>query len=392
MAIVITTNPGSYYSAHGDLIFVVYEATKALDPVTYPDYKYVADVYIGAVLVARIKKVPQPDTKMGIFSLGNVIRDYVSSVFNPAANVIKAQESGTGEFFTTVTIKFGEEYSFTLYTNLTVDSARIYFNHYNGRMVGQNTLLGNYQNAIVSVRPTITPVNSSDAFTLIPYFAVSASAFNYLIKAYTDSGNLLATISNSITPAAANNLIILNVSPTVLNTVTAGFLNAASYYTVQANSGTIYRLNLTCEAQYDVYTLHFLNRFGGFESRNFTKVSRKVIDIVKTDFGKLPYTIDSSGALTYYNSNRVYNETRSTYASQYKEKMTLNTDILTDNEYTWLGDLIISPLVYLEMAGGYFIPVAITQNNYEFKKIINDDLTNLTIDIEFGDQFNAQYR
>jgi hypothetical protein len=43
-------------------------------------------------------------------------------------------------------------------------------------------------------------------------------------------------------------------------------------------------------------------------------------------------------------------------------------------------------------SGGYFIPISITGNNYEYRKSINDKLTNLTINIEFGDQFNAQYR
>ena len=44
MAITIQSNPGTYYSAHGNLIWVVYEATKANDPVIYPDYKYVAEI------------------------------------------------------------------------------------------------------------------------------------------------------------------------------------------------------------------------------------------------------------------------------------------------------------------------------------------------------------
>ncbi|HVX51246.1 MAG TPA: hypothetical protein VHB48_13855, partial [Chitinophagaceae bacterium] len=88
---------------------------------------------------------------------------------------------------------------------------------------------------------------------------------------------------------------------------------------------------------------------------------------------------------------KVYNETRSTYASQYTEKMTLNTDIITDEEYIWMADLVLSPLVYME-TGGYFIPIAITATSYEYKKRINDKLTNLQIDIEFGDHFNTQYR
>ncbi len=71
--------------------------------------------------------------------------------------------------------------------------------------------------------------------------------------------------------------------------------------------------------------------------------------------------------------------------------MTLNSDLLTDAEYIWLQDLILSPMVYIEDSG-YFFPCVITDNDYEPKKYINDDLSNLVINIEFGKQQNAQYR
>ena len=48
-------------------------------------------------------------------------------------------------------------------------------------------------------------------------------------------------------------------------------------------------------------------------------------------------------------------------------------------------------MVYLQ-DGDYFIPVLIKSNNYEPKKVINDDLTNLTLSIEFGTQLQAQSR
>jgi hypothetical protein len=181
MAIVINSNPGTYYSAHGDLIFVVYEATKANDPVTYPDYKYVADIYIGDTLVARIKKIPQPDNKRGVFNLGDIIRSYISATFNPVASSLQAQELALAEFFINATLKFGEEYSFTLYTNLTVDSERIYYNHYNGRLLGQNTNLTPYQDKAATIRPYKTAVNIQDQFTFIPYWPSSDAPFDVVI-------------------------------------------------------------------------------------------------------------------------------------------------------------------------------------------------------------------
>ena len=46
MAIVINNTPVDYSSAHGDLVYTVYESVKANDPTTYPNYKYICDVYV----------------------------------------------------------------------------------------------------------------------------------------------------------------------------------------------------------------------------------------------------------------------------------------------------------------------------------------------------------
>lgn len=515
MAIVINTNPGAYFSANGDLIFVIYEATKANDPITYPDYKYLADVYIDVTQVVRIKKVPQPDNKRGVFNIGDVIRNYVQSIFNPISG-LQAQQLGLNEFYINATVKFGEEYGFTTYTNVTEDIERTYYSHYNGRMFGQLTILTSYVDLVTSTRPYLNYVALTDNYSFISYLPTSTSAvpvqiisngvttynttitptiipvliegtFNLTEATSPDlidgNGQLkingvdvfditstgtgtynmpagssysfesLTTLSTTATnpkirvtitrgttviydkqvaatPGAsmvktgivqkdtaytftivttdttstvtlidiadntAVNLVaplqVLNIAPSIINALSPGLITDG-YYTVKIGATSIYRFNIICEPRFEIFTLHFLNKFGGFESREFTKVSRKVLAITKTEFGKLPYTIDASGNVNYYNANRVYNEQQSVYASQYTEKITLNTDILSDAEYQWLSELILSPLIYVRQ-NGYFVPCSIIQSNYTFNKFVNDKITNLTIDINFGDQSNTQYR
>lgn len=391
MAIVINSNPGTYFSANGDLLFVVYEATKANDPVTYPDYKYVADVYIGLTQVVRIKKVPQPDNKRGVFNIGDVVRNYVQSNFNPATG-LQAQQLTLTQFYINVTVKFGEEYGFTTYSDVTVDSERTYYSHYNGRMFGQLTILASYVNLVTTTRPYQVAINSANQNTYLSYLPTSTSAVPVVVKAYNQSNVNTGTYTGSVTPSTASNLQVVNIGIGSVNALSPGLIDTGTkYFTAKIGATSIYQFNITCEGRFDVYTLHFLNKFGGFETREFTKVSRKVLAITKTEFGKLPYTIDASGNVNYYNSNKVYNEQQSVYASQYTEKITLNTDILTDAEYSWLSELILSPLIYVEQSG-YFMPCAIIQSNYIFNKFVNDKITNLTVDISFGDQSSAQYR
>lgn len=396
MALTLQHTPGTYYSAHGDLLFTILDAAKAGDPATYPDYKYVCDIWVDGLQVARLKSAPDPSNLCGIFNIGNIVRSYVASVFNPTASQLRAQQSGAGEFKVDVICRFGEEYGFTIYTNLLEDSTRTYFNHYNGRLLGQATNLSDFLNKALTARPTRTPVYRNSNFNFVPFIPTDTDNVTLTIRAYS-SGALMGTLTQAYAPSAANVLQIYNVSPGAINAHTPGFINSAiGYYTVEfvtpnISDDSLYRFDIVCEAIHEVFTLHFLNRFGGFESRSFTKVSRKTVAIEKSDFGKLPYIMNSSGQISYHNPNNVYNETRSIYASQYTEKMVLNTDILTDAEYQWLGDLVLSPLVYMEM-NGYFIGVTIAETNYEYRKVINDELTNLVVNIEFGDQLNAQYR
>lgn len=387
MSYDIKAFPAAYSSAHGDLIYTVADTVKVADPVTYPNLKFIADVYIGGNLIARIKKIPDPTTGIGIFNIGPVVRSCLNTLFNPLPNSLVSQEFGDGAFNITVTMKFGEEYSFTDFLNVTVDSPRIFFNNYNGRLVGITSSLIGFTDRVVSNRPFVGQTLFSSAYNLLPYFPISTAPVPIIITPYGGG----AVVSTSFTPSAVNNLQLLNVSPVALNSGHPGAITPATYmYTIQIGIFT-YTYNVICEPMYQVSMVHFLNQYGGFDSKLFTKVSRRTFDITKADFGKLPYTVDGAGNVSYKSNNGVYNESRSVYSSQYNEKLQLNSDLLTDQEYSWLADLLRSPMIYIE-DGGYIFPCVVTDTTYEPKKSVNDDLTNLTINIEYGTQLNAQFR
>jgi hypothetical protein len=398
MALSLLYNPGEYFSAHGDLIFTLLEDTKPFASGTYPDYKYVCDIYIGATLVARLKAFPRPNDKIGFFNIGNVVRNYLVNNFSPEPNDLRAEQIGEGHFYVNVICRFGEEYGNVTYSNIIIDTQRTYFNHYNGRLIGQSTILGDYLDKVLSTRPYATPVYRGAKFCFIPFLPTDDTEINLIIKSYNSMG-LVGTTTHPISPfgGSTNVMQLYNVAPPAINDAAPGFISDfIDYYTVEFNTtniigDSIYRFNLICEPKFEVYTIHFQNRLGGYESKDFTKVSRSRIEIDKKDYGASAYAIDASGIPQYHDQKKVYRETVSTYAGSWKEKLTLNSDLLTDAEYTWLEDLILSPLAYVQI-GEYFYPIKITENNYEAKKVVNDDLTNLTLNIEFGDRFNTQYR
>jgi hypothetical protein len=399
MAIVINHNPADYSSIHGDLIFTVYEATKAIDPVTYPNYKYVCDVYVGGVLEKRLTTFPRPDNSRGVFNIGPIVRNYLSQQLQPNDQV-NCQEFGDAEFYLDVTCKFGEEYAYTTYTNLTVDSSRRYYNTYENRNTGGNPVLTSKTNLPATNRPYENYIRLDTPFFFVPYFTPDEPNPYIQVKVFDNGGALLSDASTTLT-VDVDNLIQFNLSPAAILETLALDIAAdtdAIYYTVQlggVSDGTpTFKFNIKDECLYTPYTIHFLNQYGGFDSFDFRKVSRKLWDVEKKSFTQNPYRIGSTGGLAYGVGaplGIVGYESKTVYASGFREKMKLSADNLTDAEWAWLKELQFSPLVYLQ-EGDNIIPVTVEGTQYEEKKYVNDKLQSLQIDIDFGVQLNAQFR
>ncbi len=378
----ITYFPAALSSVHDDLVFTVTDAHTS-DPVTYPNYKFIADVYVNGTQIARLKKAPNPISLVGIFDVSPVVRNYLQAVFAPTLN-LQSFQLGQSEFYIDLQVKFGEEYGFTSFYNLVTSTSQKVYNNYNRQLFGTATSLDGKADNVITNMPFAQVFLNQD-YSFISYFPTSTGSVT--IDITPDNGSLFST---TITPSTAYFGQILNVTPNVINALSPGKINGGtSYYTVNIG-GETYRYNIICEARYDAMELHWLNQYGGYDTKLFTKVSRKQVPIQRSSFNTLPYTVDGSGNVAYY-SGHTYNETVHNYANQFTEKLVLNSDFLTDSEYTWLYDLLVSPQVYIYM-NGYFKSVVITDNNYEVKKRINDQLTNLTITIDLSKQLNSQYR
>lgn len=395
MSITLLATPPVFSSFNDDMVYTVLNATAVADPATYPNYKYIADVLIDGVLVARLKKDPDPVTGIGIFNIGQIARSYSNTVFNPGTGLV-SQEFGNAAFFVLVTIDFGESYAFTDYLAITRATTQFFFNSYNNRkQKGSADAIGGKLDAYATNRG-LTAANPAKLFLSSNYFFIPfmsiGTTYAVVVTPILANGNPGSPYTTSITVTTQFSIEQFNIAPQVLNTLSPGLINATMQgYTVKVGTTALVYVQLICEPMYTPYALHFLNQYGGFDTCYFTKVSRKNYSFTKTQYGKLPYTVDPSGNVAYKNAAGVYNETNSVYADQYTESMVLNSDLLTDTEYVWLKDLMFTPLIYLEENGNFF-SVTITDSSYEAKKSVNDALTNLTLNIAFGNQLNSQFR
>jgi hypothetical protein len=133
-----------------------------------------------------------------------------------------------------------------------------------------------------------------------------------------------------------------------------------------------------------------MNKFGGYETMMFNKVSKRTFDIEKKSFNQLSYRVNGSGVVSVKSGNTMYQQ-KTDFASRFKERLRLNTDWLSDNEYQWLAQLVTSPQVWIEDSGTLY-PVVISGTNYEFKEHIVDGLINLMLDVEFGATYKTQFQ
>lgn len=342
--------PPQYSSVNDSLVWVCYDAN-AID-ITKLNYKYVGELYIGGVIVFRSKKFPTPTDARGVFDLGNVIRQYCISKYQA--------EQGQGQFAIDVVFKLKEEYNGTIGGVVLTDSTRTYYNHYNGR-TNSFTILSTYAGKPATTRPNTIYLPSNCTRYYIPYFAETNAAFNVVLNGTT----------TVVTPTTTNTMQRINIS-----------INATADYSAVIN-GVTYSVKVVCRGLYDNYILHFINQFGGYESMYFPKASRKTHDVERKTFTQPNYRVDGSGVVS------VGNRQITSFGSRFKEKLKISTDWLNDAEYQWLAQVVVSNDIYLDDLINQY-PVAITDTNYEFKNYVQDKLTNLSLNIEFGEAYKTQ--
>jgi len=167
MALSLLTYPGDYSAVTNEMLFVVSEPTKTADPTTYPNYKFVLDVYVGSDLVGRLKANPDPTNFLGIFDVSRILRYYVPE-YRLKANYSNPTE--TYDIDVSYHVEVGEEYSDTTYTNLITDSTRTCYKTYSERPYLTTDVVSNkFGTAAFSNMPADLVGFKDDKWTLIPF-------------------------------------------------------------------------------------------------------------------------------------------------------------------------------------------------------------------------------
>ena len=372
-AITVNHQNGNYQPAYNDNIYVVTDASGLSSNF---NFKFIADVKSnGGALLTRLKfPIHYNSSTEGVINISRVLEDYVTHDWN----YNDTNASGCANSFYEYKVDFGYEYStgttspIVQTTGVTSVTGTTVWNGYLNPIDWVSYAQGDYLMASGSTAQFLTNNNAKrihrDQKDWI--YLLNDGTIDHLSVSFSPSGSLNI-------PCPTSKVVRIPIG----SNISGGIPTGTTSYTITAENSSNNAIGSTFSitidnrcSKFDTTDLFFLNRLGGVESMRFNMVRRDAIDILRKSYKSNPYSLNS-GVYSY----GIDAHSKSDYYTEANERITLNTDLLTEAEAIWLKELVMSPRVW--MYDGVLKAVNITSTQYEERKHINDKAFNLTLEI-----------
>lgn len=257
-----------------------------------------------------------------------------------------------------------------------------------------NMKFSNSSRSFLTDAPSTQYINSNQSAFLY-FFSSDIDITRLNVYSYDSSGSLLdsgymdVSIADKFGYAACGTYDIENSDATLWTGSTPStILNGATYYDVSLSgnnqqSKVRFYIDAKC-SKYTPIRLHWLNRLGGFDSMNFSMKSIEDTDIKRSTY--LQEEHNFTGTNWEYNS-----ESRGTtdYHISTQDKLTVNTDYLTEEESAWMNDLFTSPVIYQEV-NNELIAMSGKPKRISKQTSLNDKLMQYTFELDYSLTNNRQ--
>lgn len=386
MAITVRQQPANLFPAYNDAVYIVTSSN-----VAQPNFKFVADIYVNSVKVDRMLIPPHPTELSGKVNVSPLLESRVSVDINLSDNRILPNNNSNVLY----EVKFGEAYGSSgtiVYPNLTTISGKYLWNAVLDYPTFCNYSSGDYIGNFLTENPYVKSgmdlMVDDNAWLYWNNYNLDTSYVK--VMTYNSVGTLIGTfkIDNKYTssrflriPTGCYNILDIPDSQFILG-LQPILTGAESYYTVQTFTSSnvsisgIARYNIVDNcSRYEKRRLQFLNELGGYDTFNFTLVSKETMDIERSMFKKDLGSYGSSYSFVNSPNDRAYSQ----YHTRIKDKVSIQSDWVTENQLAWLEQLVTSPDVRLD-DGTYLIPINITNTSFEKKKVVNEKLFNLQLE------------
>ena len=381
--ITINTSPTGTPSVHDAMWHVC-----SSDNSGSTDMKFVFDVWINGVQKIRVKQVPEPVTGKAYFDAGPIIRNSMTFAwFEPInSSAYVAEPDMSGQAGIVYALRVGEDVSGVTTSNMA-----------SGEVSGFNWAAPLFKRRVITLTDKLNKwltnrpatLNTGEGENLFIGFYTNATLTLKVDKFDFSNTQIGSTLSGSPT-VIESGFAQMNIGTTALSaTLSTTFANV-KYYDVWFNALDKVRVYIRCNPKYTCVPIHFLNRWGVFDTQRFDLVSKLSMEVERKGFGQRDYQFNGNSVDYKSTANRYY-EGRINYFNSAKWTYKLTADAMTDEEYEWMADLMTSPQILMEV-DGYFYPVTIKGNNYEYSKFVNNKLKALNLEFELNTTRQTQLR
>lgn len=405
---MVTTlqTPDKFRPAYNEIPYVV-----SSDKTAESNFKYVCDIYITGVsspAYIRRRLHADPTTGFAVFDAHRIVENFLSSDINTSLYGWQTNDNSYVEY----QCKFGEEFGSsssgtTVYSNQVTVSAKYAFNgvfdflDFHDYTQTPYVIAGTSStNKFLTNQPSTVYIRDDQNAWLHAMTDTSGSIYYAQVNTYNSAGDLIQTcdIINSYQAAASNasKFVRVGIGTRNLNSIPGASIVNGSQPIITASVAKYnvcitkfngdetseiktYVINNECTKN-DVFRIHFLNKLGGFDSFSFIRTSRTVSNVRRELYKKnLGNLTAITGAYSYNKSDRQ----DTIFDTNIKDRVSVQSDWLTDSESTWLEELITSPAVFLDHATHGLIAINITDSAYEIRRSVNDKVFNLLVNFEY---------
>jgi hypothetical protein len=142
-----------------------------------------------------------------------------------------------------------------------------------------------------------------------------------------------------------------------------------------ASTQVAFLIERPCENRYGLIPLHYLNRWGVYESYVFNALHRTQVDVTRESFQRAMYAQTDMSARWAYGY-----QINTPYMVNAKEKYTLNSNYIPEGDNDSVQQMFLSDNILLE--DGAIKSATITDSSLGFKTRTNDKLIDYTINVE----------
>ena len=382
MAITIKSAPqaSGFVSANEDVWHVVDSTNKDVI-----GFKYIFDLYKGGNLLTRITNSPYGDDGYGVINVGNIVRstvavDTIGDLNLSSGYLTGLINAGADYWWGEYDVRYGEICGVTnlgdpnILADLASGTYRVYNTYNRNEIHGAGAALSS---------GTVFLTNRPDESY---YYQGQPVLFSINDKRFNLGSNFIVSVSTSDDGVTNNRVATDGMHYFSVNQISLDF--EVEVESIVLGTVGLKKVKRRC-SKYKPYTLIFLNAYGAWDS--FTFVNGNILtDNEKKKFEQMEWRLNGFNMVN--KNGKVRYEGMRTYGGDFKTKMKLTTDLLSTEEYKWLFELIVSPLVYLwDKDSSLLHPVQITDTNYEMKNSLQNKAETLEVNIDVYKQ-NTQYR